>query len=65
MMIFKELFKRFWLIFDVFCYILAFAFINFGVFKLNSIAGFISLGITLAITGFASELINYRKGGDK
>ncbi|WP_034991599.1 DUF1056 family protein [Liquorilactobacillus vini] len=64
-MIFRELFKRFWLIFDVFCYILAFSFINFGIFQLNSVAGFISLGITFAITGFASELINYRKGGGK
>jgi hypothetical protein len=64
-MIFKELFSKFWLIFDVLCYVLAFGFINYGVFLVNNVAGLISLGITFAITGFASELINYRKGGGK
>lgn len=65
MMIFKTLFKNFWTIFDVICYILAASFINYGAFLVNFKVGLIVLGLTFALTGFTSELIAGSKGGVK
>lgn len=64
-MIFKTLFKNIWAIFDGLCYILAVGFINYGVFLINFKVGLIVLGLTFALTGFASELIAGSKGGVK
>lgn len=62
-MIFKYIFSRIWLVIDVILFILACASVTYGFFLWTKMAGFICLGLCLAIMGVLTEIPSAKKGG--
>ncbi|EJO04110.1 DUF1056 family protein [Oenococcus oeni] len=64
-MIFKTIFNLIWRYFDVICFVLALICINIGAFLLMKAIALITIGLSLALIGWLSEVINDDKGGGK
>ena len=62
-MIFKYIFSRIWLVIDLIFYVLACVFIVYGLFLWSNIAGFIGIGLCLALMGLLTEILSAKKGG--
>ncbi|KGH73693.1 DUF1056 family protein [Oenococcus oeni] len=64
-MIFKTIFKAFWHYFDAICFVLALVFVNIGAFLILNKIAFITVGLSLALIGWLSEIAIDSKGGGK